>query len=319
MFYPLRLSAVFKHYLWGGRQLKEQFHKETPEETIAESWELSCHPAGESKITNGCFAGMTLKNFVEKNPEALGTNAKQFQNFPVLIKLLASSKKLSIQVHPTEEYALTQKNETGKAEFWYILDAEPNAFIYYGLQKEMTRKEFEKLLQEKKVLDACQKIFIKPGDTFYIPSGTLHCIGKGITLLEVQQSSDTTYRFYDFDRRDANGNLRPLHIQKALDVLDFSPTRNLAHMQHLFACENFSLNQLLACEYFQVFEFVVQNHVELQTNEKTFHAITVIEKNFDLVYENHHEFLEQGTTIFLPANLGKYFLRGNGKFILTII
>lgn len=191
---------------------------------MAESWELSTHKDGESVIRDGEYMGMSLSSFVAQDKEnILGKNASKFEFFPILIKFIDALDSLSIQVHPSDEYALTNEKEYGKTEMWYILDCEEDAFLYYGFNREITKEEFRKRLNDNTILDVLNKVYVKKGDVFFINAGTVHAIGKGIMICEIQQNSNTTYRVYDYNRKDKFGNLRDLHIDKAIDVSYLSP------------------------------------------------------------------------------------------------
>ena len=219
---PFVLKAPCKDYLWGGNRLRE-FGKESDADKIAESWELSCHPDGESVIASGDYAGMTLPAFLAAHPEAAGESCRDFERFPVLIKLIDAHDNLSVQVHPDDAYALAHEGEYGKTEMWYIVDAEPGAELLYGFARDVTKEEFRRAIEENTLLDLVRHVPVRPGDVFFIPAGTLHAIGKGILIAEIQQNSNTTYRVYDYGRVGKDGKPRELHIAKALDVTRLTP------------------------------------------------------------------------------------------------
>ena len=221
---PIFLQGICKDYLWGGNRLREEFGKESDADKIAESWELACHKDGSSILTSGSDAGLNLREYLDKNGTAvLGTNCADCTTVPVLIKLIDAKQDLSIQVHPDDDYAMRVEGEAGKTEMWYIVDAAPHAALYYGLKQEVTKAEFEQRIHDQTLTEILNRVEVKPGELYFIPSGTLHAIGAGILLAEIQQNSNTTYRVYDYGRRGADGKLRPLHIAKALDVTNLRP------------------------------------------------------------------------------------------------
>lgn len=195
----LKLKPACKDYLWGGRRLVEEYGKEYDGETLAETWELSCHPDGPSVISNGKYAGKTLEEYIEKEGrEILGTHCRRFREFPVLIKFIDANKDLSIQVHPDNRFALKNEGQYGKTEMWYVMDTEPGAFLYYGFKKEISREEFRRRINDNTLTEVLNSVSVKKGDTFFIEAGTIHAIGKGILLAEIQQNSNVTYRVYDY-------------------------------------------------------------------------------------------------------------------------
>ena len=220
---PFELIPPIKDYIWGGTKLREEFGKESGLERLAESWELSCHKDGVSVISGGEFDGMTLSEFVEEHPEALGKNCGRFEFFPVLIKLIDARDDLSVQVHPDDDYAMRVEGGYGKTEVWYVIDCEEGAELIYGFAEETDSDTFRRAIEEGTLLDIVNRVPVKKGDVFFIEAGTLHAIGKGILIAEIQQNSNTTYRVYDYGRLGADGKPRELHIDKALDVTRCTP------------------------------------------------------------------------------------------------
>ena len=201
----------------GGQKLITDFNKKTQLSKAAESWELSTHKDGESVVATGSFKGLKLSEYIKENgnAECIGKKAAKFDFFPMLIKLIDAKDKLSIQVHPDDEYALRREGEYGKTEMWYIVDCEEGAYIYYGVKQEITKDELADRIKNNTLTDVLNKVPVKRGDVFFIPAGTIHAICAGILICEIQQNSNTTYRIYDYDRRDANGNPRQIHVEKA--------------------------------------------------------------------------------------------------------
>ena len=215
----LKLTPSLKSYIWGGTNLKTKWNKLSTEPTIAESWELSLNDAGMCFVRGGEQDGKPLSEVLK--PEDMGVNCKDFPFFPVLVKLIDAATPLSLQVHPTDEYALLHEGKYGKTEMWHILDATEDAYIYLGFKYNVTKEQFVNALNNKTLTDLLNKVNVAPNQTYWVPSGTIHAIGAGVTLIEIQQNSDLTYRVYDYDRKGADGKLRELHVDKALDVLNF--------------------------------------------------------------------------------------------------
>lgn len=223
----LRLTPALVDYLWGGRKLIDLFAKGTDRTMLAESWELSVHPDGESTLPDGT----PLSQYVAAHPEMLG--AKAGGKMPLLVKFIDAAQPLSIQVHPDAAYAAAHPGAEEKNEMWIVMDCDPGAFLYIGFNRDMTPDEVAQRIADNTLLEVLNKVPTHPGESYYIPAGTVHAIGAGNLICEVQQSSNTTYRLYDFGRRDANGNLRQLHIQESLDTLSCAPYVNQSDNSHL--------------------------------------------------------------------------------------
>lgn len=215
----LFLKPVFQERIWGGTALKEKFNYDIPNDLTGECWAISAHPNGPNEIENGKHKGKTLDQVWEEDKELFGNESSE--KFPLLTKILDANDKLSVQVHPNDDYALKNEHEYGKTECWYILDAKEDAEIIYGVNVQ-SKQELIKLIDNKEFDNLFNKVKVKPGDFYYVPAGTVHAIGDGILILETQQSSDTTYRIYDYDRKDKNGNTRELHLEQSKEVIDYS-------------------------------------------------------------------------------------------------
>lgn len=217
----VKLEPAFKEYLWGGSCLKAHFGKQSELERIAESWELSAHEAGQSVVADGRRRGMRFGTYLQRiGKAAWGWKCQAMDRFPILVKLLDAHMDLSIQVHPDDEYALVHEQEYGKNELWYILEAEENAAVYRGFSRDVSKEEVRRRIEDGTLQEVLARVPVKPGDALFIPAGTVHAIKGGVVACEIQQNSDSTYRLYDYDRRDAYGNKRALHVDKALDVLN---------------------------------------------------------------------------------------------------
>lgn len=321
MLYPMKLQASLKDYLWGGTRLKEEYGKETNLDKVAESWELSCHEAGQSVIVNGEAAGQTLSDWLAgQDRSVLGKNAERFEKFPLLIKLIDAKGDLSVQVHPDNEYALRVEGEPGKTEMWYIVDCEPGASLLYGFKEQISREEFERRIADNSLLDVCNRVPVHKGDVFFIDSGTLHAIGAGILLCEIQQSSNTTYRIYDYGRVGTDGQPRELHVAKALDVTKLErPVRDTKPQAKLdiFACAEVEL--LASCEYFTTYHINLNGMCHLKAGENSFQCITVLAGSMELATAGGRVSIKKGESVFLPAGLGRYQLIGHGECILSEI
>ena len=220
---PFRLQPVYKNYLWGGKKLIKEWAKTPSTDTLAESWELASHKDGDCVILDGVLSGMTLSEAAKIHPAMVSTKFTGDDTFPLMVKLIDSQQPLSIQVHPFNDYARRVENSTGKTEAWYILSHDDGAYIYLGFSKSVSRHDFREAIMNDIVTDLLRKVYVKDGDLFFIPAGTIHAIGAGITLAEIQENSNITYRVYDYGRLGQDGKPRELHISKALDVTNTFP------------------------------------------------------------------------------------------------
>jgi len=309
-FEPIKLTPAFKDYLWGGTKLKTEFDKKSDLEKVAESWELSTHKDGQSIVTTGEFEGLTLSEYIEKNgKECIGKNALAFEFFPILIKFIDAADSLSIQVHPSDEYALENEGEYGKTEMWYILDCDEDAYLYYGLNREITKEEFEKRIKENTILEVLNKVNVKKGDVFFINSGTIHAIGKGIVICEIQQNSNTTYRVYDYDRRDKDGNTRPLHIEKAIEVSELAPAKIYENDGKILA----------KCKYFTVEKEVCSGDAEIVVTKDCFKSVIAVSGTGELKHGDTKIEFKKGDSIFIPAQDAKADIKGECELIISYV
>lgn len=319
--YPMKLTPPCKDYLWGGSKLRTQFHKQSDKKIIAESWELSCHKDGPSVIANGEYAGKTLQEYInEAGKEALGAHGAAFDEFPVLIKLIDARDNLSVQVHPDNDYALKAEGEYGKTEMWYIVDCDEGASLIYGFDHEITKEEFKARIENNTLLEAVNTVPVKKGDVFFISAGTLHAIGKGIVIAEIQQNSNTTYRVYDFGRVGADGKPRALHIDKALDVTKLTrPERGAEPQGGREQHNGYASTLLSSCEYFTVSRLEVQDAATLTAGGESFHALLCLEGGAALSSLHGDIELQKGDCVFLPANFGEYRVKGACELLLTTV
>lgn len=317
---PIKLLPAFKDYLWGGTKLKTDFGKKSDLDIVAESWELSTHKDGQSVVAEGPDAGLTLSEYIDKHGDGiLGSNAQKFDYFPILIKLIDAKDNLSIQVHPSDDYALKNEGEYGKTEMWYVLDANEGASLYYGFKSEITKDEFEERINNNTLLDVLNKVEVHKGDMFFIESGTVHAIGKGIVICEIQQNSNTTYRVYDYDRRDANGNPRELHIKKAIDVSNLAPADQNRSASETVEHEGFSVTRLAECKYFTVDKVEVDSKADLTVSTDSFKSIVVTDGNGVLTFDGENMDINKGDSIFIPAQNAEYSVSGKCELIISCV
>lgn len=310
----LKLNPVFKDYIWGGTKLRDDYGFKSNLEKLAEGWMLSCHKDGENTVLNGEFKNKTLSEVVKENPEFLGENGKKFEYFPILIKLIDAKNDLSVQVHPDNEYAMRVEKEYGKTECWYILDCDEDAELIYGFNRNLTSDEFRKAIENNTFMDAVNKVKVKKGDLFFIEAGTLHAIGKGILLAEIQQNSNTTYRVYDYGRLGADGKPRELHTEKAIDVtICTPPTRDTNPEGKLITGNGYSEQLLTKCELFNVKKISVTNEYPDIADEKSFVSVLVTEGNGTI---DDIE-IKKGDSLFIPANYGEFRICGKVDGIIT--
>lgn len=320
---PFLLRPPIKDYIWGGTKLRDDFGKKSGAERLAESWELSCHKDGLSVISGGEYDGVTLADFLAAHPEAMGTSCKDDRDLPVLIKLIDAKDDLSVQVHPNNDYALTHEGELGKTEMWYIVDCEPGAELIYGFREKISREEFRRGIEDNTLLGLVNRVNVKKGDVFFIKSGTLHAIGKGILIAEIQQNSNTTYRVYDYGRLGADGKPRELHIEKALDVTCTEPAaaqENYPVIRLSGDCQGTSVRVLADCEYFTASLAELEDSVfTAEIGDSSFRHMLVIEGSGELVHEGIAYPLKKGSSWFIPAGSGLITVRGKCSIINTEI
>lgn len=294
-----QLIPTCKDYIWGGQRLKTDFGIQSGLNPLSEAWVLSCHPDGPSVLADGPDKGMTLRAWLDKaGKEALGTACEAFEDFPMLIKLIDAKKDLSIQVHPSDAYALEHEGQYGKTEMWVVLDAEPGASLYYGFNREVSLEEFSSRVSDGTLTEVLRKVPVKPGDVFFIPSGTLHAIGAGLVIAEIQQNSNVTYRVFDYGRLGADGKPRPLHVEKALAVTDRRPAPALDFGDHLGDCRYFTTDGH-------------QGDFQGDCDGTSFHALLFTEGQGSLTCGGETREVRKGQCWFLPAGSGEYQVSGD--------
>lgn len=312
--YILKLNPVFKDYLWGGTKLRDEYGFKSDLSKLAEGWMLSCHKDGENTVENGEFIGKTLTEVINDNPDYLGDNGKNFEYFPILIKLIDAKDDLSVQVHPNNDYAMRVEGEYGKTECWYILDCEVGAELIYGFNRDISSEEFKEKIADNTFLQTVNKVKVKKGDLFFIEAGTLHAIGKGILLAEIQQNSNTTYRVYDYGRLGADGKPRDLHVEKAVDVTNCTPpVRSTNPEGELLECDGYTRQLLTKCDLFNVEKVSISNEFVDNADEKSFVSVLVTDGQGTI--DNIE--IKKGDSLFIPANYGEFTVKGNIEIIIT--
>ena len=314
-----KLTPAFKDYLWGGTKLREVYGKPCDFDKVAESWELSTHPAGESRVDGGEYNGLTLSQYFQQIPQALGKNAAAFESFPVLIKLIDAKDPLSIQVHPSDEYALRVEGEYGKTEMWVIVDCEPGAFLYFGVNRLVSKEEFRQRIEDNTVLEVLNKVEVHPGDVFFIQAGTIHAIGAGILICEIQQNSNCTYRVYDYDRRGADGRPRELHIEKALDVCRLEPSDTASRLGEVKALAGGTVQQLGACKYFSTEKLIVEEALTLEVGEDSFVSLLATDGSGWVEGPENKLAFRAGDSLLVPAGAGRVRVTGRAVLVKTTV
>jgi mannose-6-phosphate isomerase len=323
--YPFKLKPATKDYIWGGNRLKHEYGIDSPNSIVAEAWMLSCNVSGASTIMNGPLAGKLLADALFSDVEkALGINNSFAVYFPILIKLIDAKDNLSIQVHPGNGYALENEGEFGKTEMWYILDAQEGAFLYYGFSQAVTREELRTRIEDNTILDVLNRVAVKKGDVFFIEAGMIHAIGKGIMIAEIQQNSNTTYRVYDYNRMDSDGNKRELHIAKALDVTDTNFVPGVPQARAYVQKPGYRITRLASCVYFTVDHLSIDSFVKLDCGRKSFTSLLFIDGSGSILFENREYgedgvfAVSKGDSLFLPAGTGAYRIEGQCRVLLTV-
>lgn len=315
--YPMKFTPILKERVWGGDKLKT-LGKDVSADNIGESWEISAVEGDVSTVSNGYFQGEKFDDLINSYPiEIMGKEIFSIfgKQFPLLIKFLDAKTDLSIQLHPNDDLAKERHNSLGKTEMWYIMVAEPNSRLILGFKEDSSPKEYLHHLQEKTLPTILQEYAVKPGETYLIETGTIHAIGGGILLAEIQQTSDITYRVYDWDRRDNAGNQRELHVDLALDAIDYRKKEPKLTYQPK---EDESV-EIVSTPYF------ITNYIELQTElsiahkGESFRIYVCTEGSFSVRYTEETISIQQGETILIPATLREYEFQGEAKILEVYI
>lgn len=309
--YPLQFKPEFKERVWGGRAL-EQFGLQLPEGVIGEGWMIGDHPNGTTQVMNGELAGQGLDRIREQfGQEWFGSKGFSEKNgrFPLLIKLLDCQDDLSVQVHPNDHYEKLPPGELGKTEMWYILDAKPGAKIIYGLKEGVTRDALAKAIEENRIMDCMNEVTVEAGDSFYIPAGTVHALGAGVLVAEIQQNSDSTYRLYDYGRLGLDGKPRELHIEDSLNVIAYEGS-GAQYMKTELSRGNDWLT-LVRSPYFITEKGQVEGEWALETTPDSFVIHIVCDGEGTLRWDGGEKPVKPGECYLIPASLGRYSLSGS--------
>ena len=345
-----KIKPIFKDYIWGGNKLKTVYDKQSDLEVVAESWELSTHPAGVCSIATGEYAGMHLKDYLKlQGKKVIGTKAQVEDDIPILIKLIDAKDNLSVQVHPDDAYAKEHENDLGKTEMWYVLEADEGARLVYGFKEELTKEAFRAAIESNTLSEKLNYVDVHKGDVFFITPGTMHAIGKGIVIAEIQQSSNVTYRVYDYGRVAADGKPRPLHIEKAIEVANLAKApqliknedniqnnstynsnncnnetfqvREADETENIYKVErqNAEVKSLASCQYFDVKHIALHKRIEMCVGEESFHHLLVTEGAVEITSGNETLTGKKGESFFIPAGGGKYTVCGEGELVLSTL
>ncbi|HHP5798249.1 TPA: mannose-6-phosphate isomerase, class I [Streptococcus pyogenes] len=308
---PLFLKSTMHDRIWGGTKLRDVFAYNIPSDTTGEYWAISAHPNGVSTVTNGRYQGQLLNTLYAQEPALFG-NPKE-EVFPLLTKILDANDWLSVQVHPDDAYGREHEGELGKTECWYIISAEEGSEIVYGHQAK-SKEDLRAMIEAGAWDDLLTRVPVKAGDFFYVPSGTMHAIGKGILILETQQSSDTTYRVYDFDRKDVNGNLRDLHIEKSIDVLTIGKPEN--SVPATMVLDNMVATTLVSTPFFTVYKWVTSQMVDMK-QAAPYLLVSVLKGQGKLYVDQKAYELEKGMHFILPNDVKSWSFDGQLEMIVS--
>lgn len=313
-----KLLPTGKDYLWGGTRLRDEYGKKIDLTPLAETWECSVHPDGPSYIANGVYKGKTLKEVLEKHPEYIGTKVKNGK-LPVLVKFIDAKQDLSVQVHPNDDYARVHEQDNGKTEMWYIIDAEEGANLIYGFKHRVTEELLRKAIETGTLDKHLQKVPVHRGEAFFVPAGMVHGIGKGILLAEIQESSNVTYRVYDYNRVDKNGNRRELNFDKALKVMHMEPTQAVGRKPKLVKYyPGCARESLFSCKYFDTEHIQLKKGFSFSVLDASFQVIMCLNgygevQSLDI--DQKPVRFKKGETLFAPAGIGRCFVIGDAELI----
>lgn len=313
-FYPLTFYPILKERIWGGTKLKTYLNKPISSDITGESWEISTVDDEVSVVSNGNFEGKSLNDLINDYPEAiLGTKVyAQFgKQFPLLFKYLDAREDLSIQLHPNDALAKKYHDSFGKTEMWYVMQADEEASLIVGFKEKSSREAFLKSLNNKTLLELLDTKKVKKGDVFFLETGTIHAIGAGIVIAEIQQTSDITYRIYDFDRVDANGETRELHIDLALEAINYE----LVDAQKEYAQLKNVPNEIVNCQYFTTNIIPLDGKSSISKNKDSFTVFMCIDGNFEIKYHEQNHAFKKGDTVLIPAEMNEFQIVGKASIL----
>ncbi len=318
MLEPLKLRPVYKDYLWGGDRLKREYNKLDAPERTAESWELACHADGMTTVAEGPYSGKSLEWLGQLDRERFWGRKCPGERFPLMVKLIDAKSALSVQVHPSETNALP--GEQGKAELWYIMDCEPRSFIYFGFSRKADREELLAGAADGAICRALNRVPVSRGDVFCVLPGTVHSIGAGILLAEVQQSSNTTFRIYDYGRLGADGRPRPLHIPRAAQVATYEPVvPEKCRANSAASFPGFTITELFDSTYFKTYRLDLRGRAEFNCDGEAFRHLLCVEGGGEICTPLGEYGFRRGESYFLPAALGEYAIEGECRLLLSTL
>ncbi len=314
---PIRFKPYFKSVIWGGERICKYKDMEQPQDKIGESWEISAVEGQESVVSEGPYKGMRLTELIERfGSELLGSKVfdRYDGQFPLLIKLIDANDNLSVQVHPDDRLAKERHGSLGKSEMWYIISADEGAKIYSGLNREMTPAEYVRRVKDGSIEEVLAMHDSRPGDVYFLPAGRVHAIGAGNFLAEIQESSDITYRIYDYGRRDAKGNTRELHTEQAKDAIDYTYYENYKSEP---ADDSVADAVIAECEHFTVNRVLLDGEMELHLSKDSFTVLMCLEGDVELGYEDGEMIIKTGDTVLVPATMNSVNLKGKGLLLVA--
>lgn len=317
--YPLKFEPILKERLWGGTKLKEVLGKPIENDITGESWELSGVKGDISVVANGPLAGTSLQEIIDQMPEELlGKDVvERFgKDFPILIKFIDAKQDLSIQLHPNDALAKERHNSFGKTEMWYVMDADPGANLIVGFNRNVTKEEYSESLENDTLLDLLNYEEVKEGDTFFINTGKIHAIGAGVLLAEIQQTSDITYRVFDFNRKDKNGNLRELHTDLALDAMDYKKKDDF---KVDYRRDLDTVNTMVDCPYFKTNFLNLNQNLDLEISKRSsFTILMCVGGSAEIKSDTRSVGIRKGETVLIPANSKSISIKTSGTKLLEV-
>lgn len=315
---PIKLHPCYKEYLWGGTRLKTEYGKADAPVVTAESWELAAHPDGQCVVESGPLVGKSILDLGKLDLRGIWGTACTAPDFPLMVKLIDAKKDLSIQVHPSDETALWTCGEQGKAEMWYIVDCEPQACLYFGFSKRVSKEEFLRRAKDGSICEVLNRVPVARGDVFYILPGTIHAIGAGIVIAEIQQNSNTTFRVYDYQRKGADGKLRPLHLDRAAEVLSYDPiVPEECKANSCVDFPEFTMTEMFSCRYFRAYRVDVRKSVELLCDGRSFHHVLCVDGAGAIQVHDESYPIQCGESYLMPAALGNYKIEGVCRVLIS--
>ncbi len=319
--YPLKFKPIYQKKIWGGKHLAKIFNRDLPYEKTGESWEISQYNNYISLVENGPLRGISLAELMKNNQEKLlGKNIKLNANdkFPLLIKFIDANQQLSVQVHPSDKTALRSADEQGKTEIWYIVAAKPGSELIFGLNQDLDRSYLKKAINNKKLSEYLQRVKVKAGDSYFIPAGTVHAIGSGILIAEIQQSSDTTFRLYDWGRVGKDGKPRTLHIERALDVINYRAKQKKQKLL-THTTDEWQTTFLATSPYFVTEKINLNGIYHIKSNGEHFYILIATQGTAELKFNDKLINFSAGETVLIPASIDITSLKGEIEFLMTYL